>query len=206
MRAPGAMVEAQARSRAKRLRSARPTVLEGAFVSGPQDHAGRTARAPSLCASGVHTSTSGSPGSRPGKPTWGIGDERSLPQDLENLEKRCGRDGADRALPTSSPLVLQQPSRKKPVLGSASRRCFYSPRTFRGEFGRPPPFPLSSLSSIADPGPPPLPPRISPSTVGRTMALRKVSNRRGIRKGPCVPAASAMRSKSNAWQPSSSPE
>ena len=52
-------------------------------------------------------------------------------------------------LPPSPPLVLQQPSRKNPVLGSIEQTSSRSPRTFRGELGRPPPFPLSSLS-IAD--------------------------------------------------------
>jgi hypothetical protein len=52
-------------------------------------------------------------------------------------------------LPTSSRLVLQQPSRKNPVLGFIEQTSSRSPRTFRGALGRPPPFPLSSLS-IAD--------------------------------------------------------
>src|SRR5277367_1147311 len=52
-------------------------------------------------------------------------------------------------LPTSSRLVLQQPSRKNPVLGLIEQTSSRSPRTFRGALGRPPPFPLSSLS-IAD--------------------------------------------------------
>jgi hypothetical protein len=47
----------------------------------------------------------------------------------------------------SSPLVLQQPSRKNPVMGFIEQSSSRSPRTFLGAFGRPPPFPLSFLST-----------------------------------------------------------
>jgi hypothetical protein len=50
----------------------------------------------------------------------------------------------------SSRLVLQHPSRKNPVKGFPEQSSSRSPRTFLGALGRPPPFPLSSLS-IADP-------------------------------------------------------
>src|SRR6516162_11270686 len=49
----------------------------------------------------------------------------------------------------SSRLVLQHPSRKNPVKGFIEQSSSRSPRTFLGAFGRPPPFPVSSLS-IAD--------------------------------------------------------
>src|SRR5215472_14215914 len=47
----------------------------------------------------------------------------------------------------SSRLVLQQPSRKNPVMGFIEQSSSRSPRTFLGAFGRPPPFPVSSLST-----------------------------------------------------------
>jgi hypothetical protein len=50
-------------------------------------------------------------------------------------------------LPMSSRLVLQQPSRKNPVLGFIEQSSRRSPRTFLGACGRPPPFPVSSLST-----------------------------------------------------------
>src|SRR5215472_17207819 len=46
----------------------------------------------------------------------------------------------------SSRLVSQQPSRKNPVIGSMEQNSRRSPSTLRGTPGRPPPFPLSSLS------------------------------------------------------------
>ena len=128
-------------------------MLEGAFVSGPQDHAGAQPASIASRQRGAHKHQR-SPGLRPGKPNWGIGDERSLPQDLEN-----SRNAAVMTAQTvwlSSPLVLQQPSRKKPVLGSVEQTSSRSPRTFRGELGdlhrsrcRP--------SALPTPGPPPLP-------------------------------------------------
>src|SRR5580704_14257465 len=102
-------------------------------------------------------------------------------------------------LPTSSPLVLQQLSRKKPVLGSVEQTSSRSPRTFRGELGRPPPFPLSSLS-IADSWIVAVAREFHhPPWEGR-WRFEGIESARDM-KGPCVPAASAMRSKSNAWQP-----
>jgi integrase len=59
---------------------------------------------------------------------------------------------------------LQHPSLKNPVNGFIEQSSSRSPRTFLGAFGRPPPFPLSSLS-IADPWTPATFP--IPATAGR---------------------------------------
>jgi hypothetical protein len=52
-------------------------------------------------------------------------------------------------LPKSSSEVLQQPSRKNPVVGLIEHSSMRSPSTLRALLRRPPPLPLSSLSILA---------------------------------------------------------
>jgi hypothetical protein len=81
----------------------------------------------------------------------------------------------------SSRLVLQHPSRKNPAKGFIEQSSSRSPRTFLGAFGRPPPFPLSSLS-IADPWTAATSP--IPATAGRRQwAPALVLGRAGFRRG-----------------------
>ena len=101
-------------------------------MSSPQEPRG--ARSPHSSASrqrGAHKHQR-SPGLRPGKPNWGIGVERSLPEDLENSRNAAVMTAQTVWLPRSSGLVLQQPSRKNPDLGIIEQTSSLSPRTFRG--------------------------------------------------------------------------
>src|SRR5262249_12901879 len=86
---------------------------------------------------------------RPGKPNSGIGVERSLPCDLENSRKVAVITAQTVWLPKSSALVLQQPSRKKPVIGFIEQISSPSPSTLRPA-RRLPPLVLSSLSIGSD--------------------------------------------------------
>lgn len=70
-----------------------------------------------------------SPGFRPGKPSAGLGVERSLPRYFEkakNSASICAQTVCD---PVSSVLVLQQPSLKNPVTGSWPQGINSSPNT-----------------------------------------------------------------------------
>src|SRR6516162_3053922 len=94
----------------------------------------------------------------------------------------------------SSRLVLQHPSRKNPVKGFIEQSSSRSPRTFLGAFGRPPPFPLSSLS-IADLWTAATSP--VPATAGRrqwapALVLGRAGDRRGdrVRQAPVIASAS----------------
>ena len=81
----------------------------------------------------------------------------------------------------SSRLVLQHPSRKNPVKGFIEQSSSRSPRTFLGAFGRPLPFPPSSLS-IAGPWTAATSP--IPATAGRRQwAPALVLGRAGVRRG-----------------------
>jgi hypothetical protein len=130
-------------------------VLESSFVSSPQDHAGRTARLQCFAPAGC-TQAPAVTGLQAGKAELGIGVVRSLPQDLENSRNAAVMTAQTVWLPTSSPLVLQQPSRKKPVLGSLEQTSSRSPRTLRGSSGD---LHRSRChpSALPIPGPPPLP-------------------------------------------------
>src|SRR6516225_10409072 len=92
----------------------------------------------------------------------------------------------------SSRLVLQHLSRKNPVIGFIEQSSSRSPRTFLGALGRPPPFPLSSLS-IADPWTAAMSPL--PATAGRrqwapALVLGRPDFRRGGRQAPVISSAS----------------
>jgi hypothetical protein len=143
------MASASGEVHRKPLEIGERAVVEGAFVRSPQNTRGAWPASSASCQRGAHTHQR-SPGLRPGKPNCGIGVERSLPQDLENSRNSAVMTAQTVWLPTSSRLVLQQPSRKNPVMGFTEQSSSRSPRTFLGACGRPPPFPVSSLST-ADP-------------------------------------------------------
>ena len=65
------------------LRVGERAVAEGAFVSSPQDHAGRLANFQRFLPAG-RAQAPAVAGPQAGKADCGIGVERSLPQDLEN--------------------------------------------------------------------------------------------------------------------------
>ena len=71
-----------------------------------------------------------SPGCNPGKPHWRLGVERSLPAALENAKNSAVSTTQTVCDPTSSGPVLQQPSRKKPVIGDVQQVASLSPSTF----------------------------------------------------------------------------
>src|SRR5262249_41818135 len=105
----------QARSTANRLRS-----VSEQYTSAPSCVARNTPRGGSpassaSCQRGAHRHQR-SPGLRPGKPNSGIGVERSFPRDLENARKSAVMTAQTVWLPKSSSPVLQQPSRKNPVI------------------------------------------------------------------------------------------
>src|SRR5499427_7544737 len=134
----------QARSTAKRLRSASEQWLSAPSCVARKTTRGALPASSASCQRGAQRHQR-SPGLRPGKPNCGIGVERSLPRDLENSRNAAVMTAQTVWLPMSSRPVLQQPSRKNPVMGFNEQTSSRSPRTFRGALGRPPPFPLSSV-------------------------------------------------------------
>jgi len=99
----------------------------------------------------------------------------------------------------SSRLVLQHPSRKNPVKGFIEQSSSRSPRTFLGALGRPPPFPLSSLS-IADPWTAATSP-ISATAGRRQWASALVLGRAGVPRGDRGRQAPVISSASTDWTP-----
>src|SRR5262249_13968339 len=71
-----------------------------------------------------------SPGCNPGKPHCKFGVERSLPADFENSRNSAVITTHTVCEPTSSGPVLQQPSRKKPVIGDFDHAAHLPPSTF----------------------------------------------------------------------------
>jgi hypothetical protein len=71
-----------------------------------------------------------SPGCRPGKPHCRFGVERSLPADFEKVRNSAVITTQTVCEPTSSGPVLQQPSRKKPVMGVVLQAASLPPSTF----------------------------------------------------------------------------
>ncbi len=114
-------------------------------MSSPQDHAGRTARLQRFAPAG-RTQAPAVAGPQAGKAELGHRRRKIIAGGFGKLQKRGIMTAQTVWLPRSSGLVLQQPSRKNPVLGIIEQTSSLSPRTFRGALGRPPPFPLSSLS------------------------------------------------------------
>lgn len=72
-----------------------------------------------------------SPATRPGNWYWGKGVMRSLPRWRLNCKNSSFTTAQTRWLPTSSALVLQQPSLKNPVRGSKEQGTKGCPRTFK---------------------------------------------------------------------------
>src|SRR5665213_3608712 len=71
-----------------------------------------------------------SPGLRPLKPYCGIGVERSLPSALLAAKKLSSTTQQMVCTPRSAGPVLQQPSRKKPVMGLQPQTASDWPKTF----------------------------------------------------------------------------
>jgi hypothetical protein len=117
-------------------------------VSSPQDHAGRAARLQRFAPAG-RTQAPAVAGPQAGKAELGHRRRKIIAAGFGKLEKPAVMTAQTVWLPTSSRLVLQQPSRKNPVLSFIEQTSSRSPRTFPGALGRPRPLPLSSLS-IAD--------------------------------------------------------
>src|ERR1051326_512904 len=83
------------------------------------------------CQRGAHRHQR-SPSFNPAKPNSGRGVERSLPRDFENSRNSSVITTHTVWLPTSCGLVLQQPSRKKPVIGATEQDSRVPPNTLRG--------------------------------------------------------------------------
>src|ERR1700733_12727446 len=146
----------QSRSTAKRLRSASEQKLKAPSCVARKTTRGARPACSASCHRGAHRHQRSS-GLRPGKPNSGTGVERSLPQDFEYSRNPAVITAHTVWLPTSSRLVSQHPSRKKPVIGLNEQTSSRSPSTFLDSLRRPPPLPASSLNigilCIADPSP-----------------------------------------------------
>ena len=117
-------------------------------MSSPQDHAGRAAHLQRFAPAG-RTQAPAVAGPQAGKAELGHRRREIIAAGSGKLEKRGGHDDADRVAADVFSTGVAAASRKNPVLGFIEQTSSRSPRTFRGALGRPPPFPLSSLS-IAD--------------------------------------------------------
>src|SRR5437899_10272580 len=135
----------QARSTAKRLRAASEQWSSAPSCVARSNTRGAWPASNASCQRGAHRHQR-SPGLRPAKPNCGIGVERSLPQVLEKARKPAVMTTQTVWLPTSSRDVLQQPSRKKPVIGFIEQTSSRSPSTLRAALRQPSPCALSSLS------------------------------------------------------------
>src|SRR6185369_94139 len=71
-----------------------------------------------------------SPGCKPGNPNCRLGVERSFPAALEKARNSAVSTTQTVCDPTSSGPVLQQPSRKKPVIGDVQQVASLPPSTF----------------------------------------------------------------------------
>src|SRR3954471_1243503 len=71
-----------------------------------------------------------SPGCRPGKPNCRLGVDKSFPAAFEKARNSAVRTTQTVCDPTSSGPVLQQPSRKKPVIGEVQQVASLPPSTF----------------------------------------------------------------------------
>src|SRR5262249_29869988 len=91
-----------------------------------------------------------SPGCSPGKPHCKLGVERSLPTDFENARNSAVITTQTVWDPTSSGPVLQQPSRKKPVIGDVQQVASLPPSTFFACGRRTTPF-VEAMRIITDP-------------------------------------------------------
>jgi hypothetical protein len=81
-----------------------------------------------------------SPGCRPGKPNCRFGVDRSFPAAFEKARNSAVRTTQTVCDPTSSGPVLQQPSRKKPVIGDVQQVASLPPSTFFAFGSRTTPF------------------------------------------------------------------
>src|SRR6516165_6254052 len=140
----------QARSTAKRLRSAREQKASAPSWVARSTTRGAWPASNASCQRGAQRHQR-SPGLRPGNPNSGIGVERSLPRDLENARNGAVITVQTVWLPKSSREVSQQPSRKNPVIGLNEQISSRSPSTLRGVPGRSPSFLPVSLSIAANP-------------------------------------------------------
>jgi hypothetical protein len=142
----GADFAGQSRSTAKRLRSASEQKLNAPACVARKTTRGARPACSASCHRGAHRHQR-SPGFSPGKPNSGTGVERSLPLDFEYARNPAVMTAHTVWLPTSSRLVSQQPSRKKPVIGFKEQTSSRSPSTFFGSLRLPPPpLPASSLN------------------------------------------------------------
>ena len=104
------------------------------FVRGGEDDFRRMAGVERFLPARAHRHQR-SPGCRPGKPHCRLGVERSLPAAFENARNSAVITTQTVCEPTSSGPVLQQPSRKKPVMGDVQQVASLPPSTFLA-FGR----------------------------------------------------------------------
>ena len=141
---PRPNVRDQARSTAKRLRSASEQWPRAPSCVARKTTRGAWPASSASCQRGAQRHQR-SPGFRPRKPNSGIGVERSLPRDFENSRNGAVMTAQTVWLPMSSRPVSQQPSRKNPVMGFIEQTSSRSPSTLRGALRRPPPPPPSSL-------------------------------------------------------------
>jgi hypothetical protein len=81
-----------------------------------------------------------SPGCSPGNPNCRFGVDRSLPAAFEKARNSAVRTTQTVCDPTSSGPVLQQPSRKKPVIGEVQQVASFPPSTFLAFGSRTTPF------------------------------------------------------------------
>jgi hypothetical protein len=81
-----------------------------------------------------------SPGCRPGKPNCRFGVDRSFPAAFEKARNSAVSTTQTVCDPTSSGPVLQQPSRKKPVIGNVQQVASLPPSTFFAFGSRTTPF------------------------------------------------------------------
>ena len=91
-----------------------------------------------------------SPGLSPGNSYCGTGVDKSLPRLRENFKKSSVIRAQTKCIPWSSTPVRQQPSRKKPVIGSKEHGCNSVPNTLLAPaIGLAPPRLLSHWSTLA---------------------------------------------------------
>ena len=124
-------------------------VVEGTFVSSPQDHAGRAARLQRFAPAG-RTQAPAVAGPQAAKAEFGHRRRKIIAARFGKLEKRGGHDGADRVVAGVFATGVAAAVTKEPRLGLHRADVEPLAEDIPGRaLGRPPPFPLSSLS-IAD--------------------------------------------------------
>jgi hypothetical protein len=117
----------QARSTAKRLRSAREQCSRAPSCVARKTTRGAWPASRASCQRGAHRRARRASGRE--KPISGIGVERSLPRDFESSRNSAVITEQTVWLPMSSRLVSQQPSRKNPVMGLNEQTSNRSPST-----------------------------------------------------------------------------